>query len=111
MNISFKNKELERICMCESALQEHFGEQCGDGIALSISVLMAYERLADVPTDPPDSRQTLSDGNAPSFSVDAGRGAKIYFRPDRSCGVATVENEQSLMQIKGIEIFEIKREV
>lgn len=111
MDISFQNKDLEDICLCESALQEHFGEKCGYIIALNINVLMHYDHLDDVPAEPPDSLQILSDGDKPSFSVGAENEAKIYFRPSSLCGETKKSDGQSLKHITGIEIFDIQRGV
>ena len=82
MDITFKNRKLEKIFNSEKELCKKFGQENGRLIMRRMMVLNAAPCLVEVPDKRPERRHELKGNRRGQFAVDIKQPYRLVFKPN-----------------------------
>jgi len=103
MEISFKSKELERLCMERRFAQRTLGKQSARKLAARYSDLWAAENVIDLP--PVGDPHQYSHDKTHIYSLDLHQGQRVLFQPDHDPFPTKVDKGLDWKNVTSIEII------
>lgn len=82
MDITFKTRNLARICNTERALKARYGDPMAKTIMRRLVVLENARTLSRVPTSKPERRHQLTGDRSGQYAVDLVQPYRLIFVPD-----------------------------
>lgn len=107
MDITFKDKGLERVFNSEGALKKRYGEQVNK-IKNRMAVLIAAATLEQVPVEKPYRRHPLTGDRRGQFAVDLKHPFRLIFEPDHNPVPTTPDGGIDVKRITAIRILGVE---
>lgn len=107
MDITFKNRKLEKIFNSESELQKTYGKSLARKIMMRFEVLGVAKNLALISTEPPHRRHLLRGNRSGQFAVDLDQSHRLVFKPDHDPIIRTEDGGIDVTQVTAIKIIEV----
>lgn len=110
MNISFRNRSLEKLVNSQKALTRKFGDKVSKGIMMRMGLLRAVLNLSQVPHVPPERCHELKSPRKGQFAVYPSKksGVRLIFKPAHNPVPLKDDRGIDLIQITDIVIWEVK---
>lgn len=109
MNITFRNRALEKLANSGKELARKFGVQVARKIAIRLGTLDATDCLANVKHSPPERRHELKGQRKGQFAVDTTKtsGVRVIFKPNHDPVPTKEDGGVDLSQVTDIVIWDI----
>ena len=108
MDISFKNKKMQKVFNTGTELTKKYGAKNARIIQRRMVLLRAAPTLADVPHRRPERRHQLEGRRKGEFAVDIEQPFRIVFRPGHNPVPKTKDEGIDIMRVTAIEILSIE---
>ena len=109
MNISFRNRSLEKLVNSQKALTQEFGDKVSKGIMKRVGLLKAVQNLSQVPHVPPERCHELKGRRKGQFAVYPANkvGIRIVLIPGHNPLPLKDDGGIDLNQVTDIVIWEV----
>ena len=107
MNLTFRNRKLQKICSFEKDMPREYGKQRAQKLKQRLMELAAAENLDQIAKVPPPRCHEMTGNRKGQLSVDLGHPYRLYFIPAHD-PVPTLETGGlDWKQVTAVEILEI----
>lgn len=107
MEITFRNRKLQRTFNSDKALRRVYGDNLARRIRMRLAVLKNAANLARVPTTPPERRHALGQNRKWQYAVDLDRRNRMVFIPNYDPVPLKKDGGVDLERVTSITILEI----
>lgn len=109
MNISFRNRSLEKLVNSQKALTREFGDKVSKGIKMRMDLLRAVQNLRQIPHGPPERCHELKGARKGQFAVYPASkvGDRLVFKPAHNPVPLKNDGGIDLTQVTDIVIWEV----
>ena len=108
MDISFKNKKIQKVFNSDAKLTKEFGAKNARIIQRRMMFLQAAPTLADVPHRKPERRHQLEGKRKDQFAVDVLHPFRLVFKPGHNPIPRSRDGGIDLTQVTAIEILNVE---
>ena len=108
MDITFKNRKLQKIFNSKKLLIKKYGSENAGLIMRRMAVLTAAPTLQDVPFRKPERRHELTGKRKKQFAVDIVHPYRLIFEPNHAVIPEKEDGSIDLARITAITILEVE---
>ena len=107
MEVTFRNRKLQRTFNSDKALRQAYGDSVARRIQTRLAVLKNAANLARVPTNPPERRHALIGNRKGQYAVNLDNRNRMVFIPNHDPVPLKEDGGVDLESVTSITILEV----